>query len=35
MFNGVNHPDIVIWKEDQTAQVVRRFVYEDYKTRLS
>jgi carboxynorspermidine decarboxylase len=35
MFNGVNHPDIVIWKEDQTAQVVRRFDYEDYKKRLS
>lgn len=35
MFNGVHHPDIVIWKEDNTAEVVRRFGYEDYKQRLS
>jgi carboxynorspermidine decarboxylase len=35
MFNGVNHPDIVIWREDNTAEVVRRFGYEDYKGRLS
>ncbi len=35
MFNGVNHPDIVIWRENNVAEVVRRFGYEDYKGRLS
>jgi carboxynorspermidine decarboxylase len=34
-FNGVRHPDIAIWHEDDTLEIVRRFDYEDYKNRLS
>lgn len=35
MFNGVAHPSIGIWREDNTFELVRRFGYEDYKSRLS
>lgn len=35
MFNGVQHPDIVILRENGEAEVVRRFEYDDYKNRLS
>jgi carboxynorspermidine decarboxylase len=35
MFNGVRHPDIAIWREDNTLDVVRTFEYMDYKRRLS
>lgn len=35
MFNGVGHPAIAIWKEDNTLVVQRTFVYEDFKARLS
>jgi carboxynorspermidine decarboxylase len=35
MFNGVNHPAIAIWKEDNTLQIVREFNYHDFKSRLS
>jgi carboxynorspermidine decarboxylase len=34
-FNGVPHPSIGIWQQDQTFRLVRSFGYEDYKTRLS
>lgn len=34
-FNGVRHPDICIWKQDSSLEVVRVFGYEDYKNRLS
>jgi carboxynorspermidine decarboxylase len=34
-FNGVKHPDICIWHEDDTLEVVKRFDYEDFKNRLS
>ncbi len=34
-FNGVKHPNIDIWHEDGTLEVVREFGYEDYKNRLS
>lgn len=34
MFNGVRHPDICLWKEDNTLEVLRRFGYEDYKKRM-
>ena len=33
MFNGVQHPSIVLWK-DGTAKVLREFNYEDYKSRM-
>lgn len=36
MFNGVKHPDICIWHEEEgTLELVRSFTYEDYKGRLS
>lgn len=35
MFNGVNHPTIAIWKENDELQIVRKFAYEDFKGRLS
>jgi carboxynorspermidine decarboxylase len=34
MFNGVKHPDICIWKESGELEVVRRFAFEDFKSRL-
>ncbi len=34
-FNGVKHPSIAIWHEDETLEMVRAFGYEDYKNRLS
>ncbi len=35
MFNGVNHPVIAIWTEDNHLKIVREFTYEDFKGRLS
>ncbi len=35
MFNGVSHPSIAILRENGRLDVVRRFGYEDYKTRMS
>jgi len=35
MFNGVNHPAIAIWKENDSLEIVREFNYEDFKGRLS
>lgn len=36
MFNGVTHPSIAIWREeDSTLKMVREFGYEDYKNRMS
>lgn len=34
-FNGVPHPSIGVWKENNSFQLVKRFGYEDYKNRLS
>lgn len=34
-FNGVTHPSICLWTEDDQLEVVRRFGYEDFKNRLS
>lgn len=34
-FNGVRHPSIGIWREDDTFELVRKFGYEDYKHKLS
>lgn len=34
-FNGVKHPSICIWHEDETLEIVREFEYEDFKRRLS
>ena len=35
MFNGVKHPNICIWRENETLDVVRQFGYKDFKNRLS
>ena len=35
MFNGVNHPSIIIWKENDKLEIVRKFNYQDFKNRLS
>ena len=35
MFNGVQHPSIVIVRRDGRVEVVREFGYEDFKTRMS
>jgi carboxynorspermidine decarboxylase len=35
MFNGVNHPAIAIWRENDKLEIVRKFTYEDFKGRLS
>jgi carboxynorspermidine decarboxylase len=35
MFNGVNHPAIAIWKENDQLEMVKQFTYEDFKERLS
>jgi carboxynorspermidine decarboxylase len=35
MFNGVNHPAIAIWTENDQLKIVREFYYEDFKSRLS
>ena len=34
MFNGVTHPDIVLYDPDNGFEVVRRFGYDDYKCRM-
>ena len=34
-FNGMNLPSIYLKKKDGTAQLIRRFGYEDFKMRLS
>lgn len=34
-FNGVKHPAIAIWQENDTLEIVRQFGYPDYKNRLS
>jgi carboxynorspermidine decarboxylase len=34
-FNGVRHPSIGIWHEDDTFELVKKFGYEEYKTKLS
>ena len=35
MFNGVAHPCIALKHEDGTIETVRRFGFDDYKSRLS
>ncbi|WP_167605396.1 carboxynorspermidine decarboxylase [Maribellus sediminis] len=35
MFNGVNHPAIAIWTENDQLKIVREFSYNDFKNRLS
>ena len=34
-FNGIKHPSIAIWRENNTLDIIKQFGYEDYKNRLS
>lgn len=34
-FNGINLPNIGIWKRDNTFELIQSYGYEDYKKRLS
>lgn len=34
MFNGIQHPDIALCKSDGSIEYLRRFDYEDYKSRM-
>lgn len=35
MFNGLQHPDMAIEHTDGTIELLRRFTYEDYRSRMS
>lgn len=35
MFNGLQHPDIALCKVDGQCEYLRRFTYDDYKSRMS
>ncbi len=35
MFNGLQHPAIVLAHSDGSIQTLREFTYEDYKNRMS
>ncbi|MCX8117106.1 MAG: carboxynorspermidine decarboxylase [Desulfobacterota bacterium] len=35
MFNGIPHPSIGLWNDRSGLTLIRRFTYEDYKSRLS
>ncbi|MDR1653115.1 MAG: carboxynorspermidine decarboxylase [Prevotellaceae bacterium] len=35
MFNGVAHPNIGMWTQNNEFQLIRQFGYEDYKNRMS
>jgi carboxynorspermidine decarboxylase len=34
-FNGITHPSIGIWNDQEGFRLVRKFTYEDYRNRLS
>lgn len=35
MFNGISHPSLVLAKKDGSYQVLRKYTYEDYKSRMA
>jgi carboxynorspermidine decarboxylase len=35
MFNGIQHPSIVLCHHDGSCEYLRQYTYEDYKTRMS
>lgn len=35
MFNGISHPSLAIWHQNDTLDVFREFSYQDYKSRMS
>jgi carboxynorspermidine decarboxylase len=34
-FNGITHPSIGVWNDQEGFRLVRKFTYEDYRNRLS
>lgn len=34
MFNGIQHPDVILHKSDGTDELLRRYTYEDYRDRM-
>ena len=34
LFNGVSHPSIVLWTKNDKMEMLRKFGYEDYKSRM-
>ena len=34
-FNGIQHPNICVWTENDEVLILRNFDYEDYKNKLS
>lgn len=35
MFNGISHPDIWLRRHDGSSELLRRFTYDDYRSRMS
>ena len=35
MFNGIQHPDIWLRRSDGSSELLRRFTYDDYRSRMS
>ncbi|MBD5365174.1 MAG: carboxynorspermidine decarboxylase [Bacteroides sp.] len=35
MFNGIQHPSIVLQRADGSREILREYTYEDYKSRMS
>lgn len=35
MFNGISHPDIALEHADGSVELLRRFTYDDYRSRMS
>lgn len=35
MFNGIQHPDILFRRSDGSTELLRRFTFEDYRSRMS
>ncbi|MDE6301285.1 MAG: carboxynorspermidine decarboxylase [Muribaculaceae bacterium] len=35
MFNGISHPDIWLRRSDGSAELLRHYTYEDYRSRMS
>jgi carboxynorspermidine decarboxylase len=34
-FNGVKHPSIAIWHQNDELEIVKEFGYEEFKAKLS
>ena len=35
MFNGVSHPSLVLWTQNNEMKLLRKFGYEDYRDRMA